>query len=121
MRTTLVLSAESYPWDLAKEQTFLEPELVVLAQSFEQVIVAPQQLGGARVAIPGGVEVDESYAREAARLSVPELLARAGSTTLVAEELVRKRQEILDPASLKRLAIFAGRAHHSSSWARRRS
>ena len=69
MRTTLVLSAESYPWDLAKEQTFLQPELEVLARSFDRVILAPQQLGGVRLTVPEQLEVDDSYARQAAGLS----------------------------------------------------
>lgn len=119
MRSTLVVSAESFPYELAMEQTFLGPEIEVLAQEFDRVVMVPQQLGGARARLPAGVAVDETYAREVADLSTAELASHGARSTLIAEDLVRRRQLLANPAALKRLIAFAGRAHHAQQWASR--
>jgi colanic acid/amylovoran biosynthesis glycosyltransferase len=117
--TTLIVSPESYPWDLAKEQTFLEPELAVFAKRFEKVIVVPQQIGGQRAQLPAGVELDESYAREAGALSLAQLAGRASASSLMSEDLLRRARDLVSVPALKRLIAFAGRAHLARGWARR--
>lgn len=57
----------SYPYDGQREQTFLEPELAVLRSYFERIILVPKKTQGRRLALPPGLEVDESLA---ARLSL---------------------------------------------------
>lgn len=119
MRTTLVVSPESYPYELAMEQTFLGPEIAALARHFDRVVIVPQQLGGARAPVPAGVAVDETYAREVAALSTAALAVQGARTTLIAEDLIRRRNLLADPVALKRLVAFAGRAHHAQRWASR--
>ncbi|MDP1822375.1 MAG: glycosyltransferase [Archangium sp.] len=119
MSITLVISPESYPWDLAKEQTFLAPEIEVLSKEPISLVMAPQRIGGQRLAVPTGVEVDESLAREVAGLRRAELVIRAARTSLVAEEFVRRGRALSSLRALKRLVDYAGRAQHAADWARR--
>lgn len=119
MSVTLVISPESYPWDLAKEQTFLAPELEVLSREPVSIVMAPQRIGGQRLPVPIGVEVEDSLARETASLRRSELVIRAGRTTLVAEELFRRGRDLTTLPALKRLVDYAGRAQHAAEWARR--
>jgi glycosyltransferase involved in cell wall biosynthesis len=116
---TLVVSPESYPYDVAKEQSFLEPELPYLRQAFDRVIVVPQQMGGQRVPLPDGIELDESYAREVRALSTRRQLVYAARSGLIARELLSRRRELMAPAALRRLVAFAGRAWHAAEWVRR--
>lgn len=119
MRSILVVSPESYPSELAKEHTFLGPELPVLAEAFDRVVVVPQQLEGARASLPRGVALDETLAHEVRDLSPRQLALHAARTTLVAEDLARRRQLVANPVAMKRLIAFAGRAHHARRWAER--
>ncbi|MFO0594779.1 MAG: glycosyltransferase [Myxococcaceae bacterium] len=118
MSFTLVLSPETYPWDGAKEQTFVGPELEVLARRDARVIVLPQSLGGVRASVPSNVEVDDSFAQATSKLKKAELVAHAARTTLVAEELLRRGRELRSAVTLKRLVEYAGRAHHAAVFAR---
>lgn len=117
MSSSLVFSPESYPWDLAKEQTFIEPELPYLTREFDRVILAPQQIGGSRRPLPSGVEVDESFAREASILTSFAILGHAARSELLSEELARRGTTLAHPAALKRLLFFAGRAQLAKTWA----
>lgn len=119
MSFTLVLSAESYPWSVAKEHTFLAPELEVLAREDVSVVLVPQRIGGERLSVPAKFEVDESLAKEIAGLRRRDLTVHAAQTTLVPEELARRGKELTNPTALKRLVDYAGRAHHAEGWIRR--
>ncbi|MFT3714302.1 MAG: glycosyltransferase [Archangium sp.] len=119
MRFTLVVSPESYPWDLAKEQTFLAPELDVLAKEDLELIVLPQRVGGQRLPVPPNVEVDESFAKEAALLSRADLLRHASLSRMVVEELADRTTPLRSVVAMKRLLDYAGRAHHAAEFARR--
>ncbi len=115
-RHTLLLSSGSYPWDTGVEQTFFAPELPVLNEAFDRVVLIPHTIGGTRLEVPSGVAVEEGYAQETARLSRPELLLRAARTTLVAEGALRRGTELADPRAIKALLAHAGRAHHAREW-----
>lgn len=117
MFSTLVLSPESYPWDLAKEQTFIDPELPSLIREFDRVILVPQQVGGNRFPLPTGVIVDQSYASESKSLTHIDILRRATLSGLLGEELLQRGALLFRPSALKRLLFFAGRAHHAKTWA----
>jgi hypothetical protein len=119
MSLTLVLSPESYPWDLAKEKTFLEQEVEVLARTDAKLVLLPQRTGGERLEVPAGVEVDDSLARETAVLSRRHLIFHAAQTTLVAEEALRRGRELRNPVNLKRVVEYAGRTHHAMGFAKR--
>ncbi|MBM4776222.1 MAG: glycosyltransferase [Archangiaceae bacterium] len=119
MRSILVVSPESYPSELAKEHTFLGPELPVLADAFDRVVVVPQQLEGARASLPRGVALDETLAHEVRGLTSLQLALHAARTSLVAEDIARRRQLVANPVAMKRLIAFAGRAHHARQWAER--
>lgn len=115
----VVLSPESYPWDLAKEKTFLEQEVEVLARTDAKVVLLPQRTGGERLPVPANVEVDDSLARETAALSRRHLVVHAAQTTLVAEEALRRGHALRNPVNLKRVVEYAGRAHLAMGFAKR--
>jgi glycosyltransferase involved in cell wall biosynthesis len=118
MSFTLVVSPESYPWDLAKEQTFVAPELEVLAREDLKLIVLPQRTGGERLPVPPSVEVDDAFAREAAQLSRRAITLHALQTRMIAEELIDRPAPLRSPAAMKRLVDYAGRARHAEAFAR---
>lgn len=59
---TLVLVTESYPFPMAAEGSFIAPELPLLLECFDRVILAPTIVRGMPDRLPPGVEVDESLA-----------------------------------------------------------
>lgn len=113
----LVLFTQSYPYAVAMENTFIEPELPYLRAAFERVIVVPVQCGGARTRVPADVEVDESLAERLAGASRLELGARALRSPLARRELLGQRWIVRNPRALRALAWCAGRADLVRTWA----
>lgn len=58
----LFLFSETYPYDGAAEQTFLQKEIEMLEKRFDRVIVVPRRCEGQLLSFSSGVEVDTSYA-----------------------------------------------------------
>jgi glycosyltransferase involved in cell wall biosynthesis len=113
----LVLVAESYPYDLAVEQTFLEHELPLLVDRFDHVVVAPETEGGKLLPFPPSAEIDRSLARRLRSASRRSLVARAARSGLLAREALARTRPLSSPAAVKRLVEFAGRAHLARAWA----
>jgi colanic acid/amylovoran biosynthesis glycosyltransferase len=61
--TTLVIVTGSFPYDVAKEDTFLSLELLYLSKVFDKIIILPQKISNNKCSIPNNVEVDESIVR----------------------------------------------------------
>lgn len=62
MQKIAIITA-SYPYSLAREETFLVPELKILSSRFE-IILIPMRAEGARLEQPRGVSVIDSYGRK---------------------------------------------------------
>src|SRR5439155_11582064 len=74
---TLLLFTDSYPYDVASEETFLGPQLPHLREAFERILVIPSRRGGRRAHILDSVEVDEGLAELLDRKPRVSLAARA--------------------------------------------
>jgi glycosyltransferase involved in cell wall biosynthesis len=117
--TTLLFFTESYPHDVAREQTFVEPQLPFLAEVFDRVVVIPARVGGARATPPDGIEVDNGLAVWlAARWTRARLVARALTSRLFWRDLAERPSIARSPRALKRLVSTAGRAELVRSWFR---
>ena len=118
--STLLLFTQSYPYDVALEGTFLEPELPHLRDAFERVVVIPASRGGKRARVPDGIEVDESLAAflgdHSGRL---ELAARAAFSRLLRSDLAERPSLVARRRTLARLAVAAGQAELTRLWVRR--
>ena len=115
--STLLLFTQSFPYDVALEQTFLEPELPHLQAAFDRVILIPSLREGSRARVPDGIEVDESFATFLSGHSRrPELAVRAGFSRLFWSD-VRERPSLLARRrTLARLAVASGQAELTRIW-----
>lgn len=113
--TTLVLIAESFPYDGAVEQTFLNPELEYLMRSF-RVILVPQSTRGTRVPVPEGIEVDVSYAALRGETRRWQTALRALYSKSFWRDILSRLSILVQYPALKRLLAFAGGAEQTRSW-----
>jgi glycosyltransferase involved in cell wall biosynthesis len=58
----IIIFTTSYPYDGAVEQSFLDPEIKLLSQNFDRVILIPKECRGNLLPIPAGVELITEYA-----------------------------------------------------------
>jgi colanic acid/amylovoran biosynthesis glycosyltransferase len=65
MSSLLILGTSTWPFDGAREESFLAPEIEHTAQRFDRVVVMPQRKLGARRPLLKGVEIDLSLADRA--------------------------------------------------------
>jgi glycosyltransferase involved in cell wall biosynthesis len=117
--TTLVLISGSYPYEIARENTFLGPELSYLRAQFDRVIIVPCRIGGQCCALPAGIEVDEGYALKSHSLRSQ---VRIGTTALTLslfwEELCRRPRTLVQPGALRNLVLVAGENQRMRGWMR---
>jgi glycosyltransferase involved in cell wall biosynthesis len=59
---TLFLITQSYPYSYAAEDTFIDPEIPILLEYFDDVIIIPAIKNGTRRDLPEKVEVETSFA-----------------------------------------------------------
>ena len=61
-KNTLIIITQSYPYSIAVEETFIEPELKYLSEVFDKIIFLPQNAGGYLREIPySNVTFDDSF------------------------------------------------------------
>jgi colanic acid/amylovoran biosynthesis glycosyltransferase len=114
---TLVLFTGSYPYDVAAEQTFLDPEVECLVANFDQVVVVPGNCTGQKSAVPDGVQVEESYAEiNQPNSGRARKVFRALLSRLFYQELFARPSILFQPFSLKRLIAFVSQAVLTKGW-----
>jgi glycosyltransferase involved in cell wall biosynthesis len=112
----LLLLTDSYPYLIANEETFIEPQLDELAKAFHRVILVPSRTGGERARVPADVDVDErlAIANEAGGVT---RLFRSVTSRLLWSEVRREWRRIpLSPAAIRRLLGSARRAESARDW-----
>lgn len=115
--STVILFTGSYPYDVAVEHTFLDPEMAYLQKSFDRVIVIPANLAGKRRSLPAGVELEEGYARDWQSYFHPlKALLQVFCLPLFWQELRRHSNLILKPAVIKKMAWVLANASFTSQW-----
>jgi glycosyltransferase involved in cell wall biosynthesis len=116
---TVLLFTESYPYDIAQETTFIEPELPHLREVFDRVVLVPSRLGGELAAVPHGIETELGLAGYLSGRSSPRaLVARAAWSTLTWRDLQERPLWTGWPRAIKRLIGTAARAEFTRDWVR---
>lgn len=117
---TLVLFTESYPYSIAAENTFLNPEVPYLLEAFDRLIIVPKVLKGNRQHLPSTVTVEESYAKY--MISANALMKKCLygyfviSSPLFYQELSLIPRVILSPRMFYRLMIFIVNVIRTYKW-----
>ncbi len=116
VRPALLLFTESYPYESAREDTFLEPQLAHLLRSFDRVIIVPSRRGGPTYPIPSNVVVDEGLAALLDGTSRLRFVREALGTRLFWSDIARKPSLLRSSSSIKRLARRSALAMLTSRW-----
>ncbi len=114
----LVLTA-SYPFSVAAERTFLEPEVQRYLDRFSRIVLVPQDVRGTRVPIACGVEVDTSLAEGLQAMGRLALLVRGLLSPGFYSELWRHPWLLKTPTVVLRMAITRGRIEWMVRWFKR--
>ena len=112
----VLLFSNSYPYDYATEQTFLNGEVEVLRKRFERVILVPRIAKGNLLPIPEGVEVDTSFASS---FTLGKRLAESALAVFSKDfylDIKRRLPSSLKPSYLRRLFSFVAGANLTSKW-----
>jgi glycosyltransferase involved in cell wall biosynthesis len=112
----LFLFSNSYPYDYATEQTFLEGEVAILRKRFERVILVPRMAQGNLLPIPEGVEVDASFAKS---FTLRRRLAESALAIFSKDfylDIQNRLPSSLAPSYLRRLFSFVAGANLTQKW-----
>lgn len=115
----LILFTGSYPYEVAAEHTFLEPELKCLHEKFERIILVPEITTGNKRPVETGIEIEESYAAsigEAIPLKALQTVILAFSSYSFWKEIAYRPRTLIQPKALLRLVRFAGYAERTRKW-----
>ena len=114
---TLSLFTGSYPYEAAAEHTFLDPEMIHLRASFEQIIIVPGLLQGEKRPLPGGVEVEERFAADWAAYYQPlKAVVDALRSGLFWREILKRPLTLLQPRALKKAMWWAASSAFICRW-----
>jgi len=112
----VLLFSNSYPYDYATEQTFLNGEVEVLRKRFERVILVPRIAKGNLLPIPEDVEVDTSFASS---FTLGKRLAESALAVFSKDfylDIKRRLPSSLKPSYLRRLFSFVAGANLTRKW-----
>lgn len=112
----VLLFSNSYPYDYATEQTFLNGEVEVLRKRFERVILVPRIAKGNLLPIPDGVEVDTSFASS---FTLGKRLAESALAIFSKDfylDIKSRLPSSLKPSYLRRLFSFVAGANLTRNW-----
>lgn len=121
MQRTLIIFTESYPWSLALEDPFLEPELSALAKRFPRIILIPSQSKGVRANTPVTIEVEKGWATFLEHRRGIRLLRTLGSIFFESffwQELFRHPDVLYNPSRLRVLLGYLTSAKNTENWTR---
>lgn len=114
----LVLTA-SYPFSVAAERTFLEPEIQRYLHRFSRIVLVPQDTRGTLFPVAQGVQVDTSLAKGLNTTQRVPLLLRGLCSTGFYRELWRHPWLLKSPTAVLRAAITRGRVERMVDWFKR--
>jgi glycosyltransferase involved in cell wall biosynthesis len=115
--STLLVFTGSFPYRLAMEDTFIGPELPYLVGAFQRVILVPYRTEGIRAAVPAGIEVDETFAREVeAGSGYPHRVRRGALSRVTRQEILARPSLLLAPRLLRIMIGYSARAEMTRRW-----
>ncbi len=121
LKPRLLVLTTSYPFSLAAEQTFLEPEIRRYQGLFERIVLVPQVAQGDRASMPEGVEVDTSLAEGLQAMGRLSLFVRGLLSLGFYRELWAFPSLLRTPLAVLRMAIARGRVEWMAGWFRRQT
>jgi colanic acid/amylovoran biosynthesis glycosyltransferase len=114
---TVVILTASYPYDVAAEKTFVEPEIAHLRAVFDRVVIVPESLKGAREKTPPEVAVEEGYgASLQGRSRFLRATCLAVSSHRFWQEIKDRPKTMIQPRGLVRLTATVGFALMTRNW-----
>jgi glycosyltransferase involved in cell wall biosynthesis len=116
---TLLFFTQSYPYDGALEQTFVQSELEYLAQSFAKVVVLPGTTDGNLYAAAPGIVYETGLAEEIRNSGRIKPLLFALSSFLLYREIVCNPRIVFNVFTIKRLVAHVGLACVTRQWVKR--
>jgi glycosyltransferase involved in cell wall biosynthesis len=117
--SVLILFPLSYPYSGKAEDTFLNPEIRYLIQSFDRVIIIPASLEGEKCPVPENVDVDESlayYLRLSFTKSLMTYTVHSILSSMLYKDIAENLTISLNRNYLMRLAGYIGRATLTKKW-----
>jgi colanic acid/amylovoran biosynthesis glycosyltransferase len=120
---TLILFTDSYPYDFASEDSFLDPEIPHLLKNFEKVIIFPKSTEGKRVQIPEEIQVKPDLAEQFGKNNhlvefAVNFFYAAGSQFFY-REFIKKPTLIFQSENLFRMVTHLGEASRTKRWLKR--
>lgn len=111
----LILTA-SYPYDIASEDTFFQPEIKRYLGHFSKIVLVPQDIRGECLQIPEGVDVNISLAVGLQSIHRMQLLLRGLISLKFYYQLFKNPWLIRFPRFILRMAINRGRIAWMVKW-----
>jgi glycosyltransferase involved in cell wall biosynthesis len=116
-RPELLVFTESYPYEAALENTFIEPELPHLLERFSKVTVIPWRRGGLMATPPAAVRIEDGLWRHLERQRSPwRLVVSAIASSAFWLELLKRPRTVVQPAAMRRLIFTVGMAELARAW-----
>lgn len=112
----LVLFTDSYPFDSAAEQTFLDVEIKHLTAVFDKVTIVPRKCAGTKLPLPNNAEVADGYSKFLETSSKVGATPRVIFSPLFYRDLINHPWLLLNLKSLRRLFAFLGGAYLAKQW-----
>jgi colanic acid/amylovoran biosynthesis glycosyltransferase len=120
LKSKILLFTASFPYELAAENTFIEPELPQLKTIFSSITIFPKFSKGKKTDIPEGIFVNHSFSRYLiADKFVCHLIKNiflSLSSNLLYQEIRKNPKKTLHPRSLIRIIFFLGTAMSTKKW-----
>jgi colanic acid/amylovoran biosynthesis glycosyltransferase len=115
MRRHLILIANTYPYSGSVENSFINPEIPYLLDTFDTVRVAPERLEGNRLDMDSRVLLDVSLA-EILRKPKLIIILRGILSVEFLKEILGYPWLLLHWKMLARVSLFSGRAQLVTGW-----
>mgnify|MGYP000918393124 CR=1 FL=1 len=118
--STILLFTDSYPYSLAKEDTFIEPELHYLQSRFLSIILIPKSFEGQKTEIPKEIFVDLSLAESLKLKGIIRAffynLLFVMTSLIFYRELLKNPKITLQPTAIVKNIFFLGTALRTKRW-----
>ncbi|MFZ2656385.1 MAG: glycosyltransferase [Victivallales bacterium] len=111
----LYLFTRSFPYDIAKEQSFLLKEIEVLKSYFDRIVIIPQETGGYKYELLKGVCLDESFANNLRQIKHSRRIILYFDIHAL-KELIYNPQIILNIKALKSLLYYNCVSNIAKKW-----
>ncbi len=115
----LIIFTSTYPYVRGGEQNFLDIEIQYLLNEFDNVVIVPEKVEGARFGKQGRAEVDLSYAKYLDSRNIFVVFLKGLFSPIFYQGMKEKNFPKFSIKAFRRLFAFAGKAQITSQWVKR--